>query len=356
MRAAVLVAKNEPLVIEDVVPVPPAASDVVVRIAATGVCHSDLAVVTGDLPLAPPVILGHEGVGIVDWVGSEVVGLRPGDRVLGSFRPACGRCWYCVRGQSHLCVGGVSGTHVARPDGTEIATLAGLGTFAETMTANQVNVVKVESSLPDEQLALIGCGVTTGVGAVLFTAGVEPGATVAVVGCGGVGQSVIQGASIAGASRIIALDLAPAKRDLALSAGATHAVDPADEDAIEQVKELTSGRGSDYVFDVVGKPGTVLQSFQMTRTGGATVVIGVARIDESISLPAFQLVLGERRVLGCAFGSAQVRRDFARMIDLVDCGKLNLEDMVSRRLPLSEVNEAFRAMEAAEGVRSILIP
>jgi S-(hydroxymethyl)glutathione dehydrogenase/alcohol dehydrogenase len=358
MRAAIFVEPDGDLVVEDVTPTDPGPRDVVVQITASGVCHSDLSVVNGTLPMPPPAILGHEGTGIVEAVGSEVSRVKPGDRVIGSFIPACGVCWYCRNHQSNLCEQTyvvMMNPRATRGDGTPLPTMTGLGTFSDVMTCNEISLVKVETDLPDEQLALIGCGVTTGVGAALNTAAVVPGSTVAVVGCGGVGQAVIQGANIAGAARIIAIDPVELKRTTALQLGATDAVDPSAGDPIAQVQEMTGGRGADYAFEVIGNPATVLQAFNMTRPGGACVVVGVPRFDQTIDIPSMPLILSEKRVLGTVYGSAQVNRDFPRLIGLVEQGKLDLGDMVSRRIKLDEINDAFKAMQAGEVIRSVII-
>ncbi|HEX6311319.1 MAG TPA: alcohol dehydrogenase catalytic domain-containing protein, partial [Acidimicrobiia bacterium] len=253
--------QDQPLVVEDLDAVEPGPQDVVVRIAASGVCHSDLSVMNGGLPIPPPCILGHEGTGTIDWVGSEVTHLKPGDRVVATFVPACGNCWYCVHDASNLCVGTAEtamAPRAKRSDGSVAAGFAGLGTFTDVMTVQAAQAIKIESDLPDEQLALIGCGVTTGVGAALNTARVEPGSSVAVIGCGGVGQAVIQGARIAGAARIIAIDPVELKRKAAEQLGATDLVDPAAGDPVAQVQALTGGRGADYAFEVIGMPETIV--------------------------------------------------------------------------------------------------
>jgi S-(hydroxymethyl)glutathione dehydrogenase/alcohol dehydrogenase len=242
-----------------------------------------------------------------------------------------------------------------RPDGTPVTTMTGLGTFAETMTVGEAALVKVETDLPDEQLALIGCGVTTGVGAALNTAKVEPGSSVAVIGCGGVGQAVIQGARIAGAARIFAIDPVELKRKTAEQLGATDLIDPAQGDPIAQVQELTGGRGSDYAFEVIGLPDTILQAFNTARRGGTVVIVGAPRMDATVTFPAFPLFYDEKKLLGCIYGSAQVKRDFPRFIALTETGRLDLGSMVSRRVSLDEVNEAFRAMQAGEVIRSVIL-
>jgi S-(hydroxymethyl)glutathione dehydrogenase/alcohol dehydrogenase len=356
MKAALCLEQNQPLSVEEVTPIDPGPRDVIVRITASGVCHSDLSVINGTLP-AGRVVLGHEGAGVIEMVGDDVTGLAVGDRVIGSFIPACGVCWYCLHDQSNLCAETYSvmfSPRIRRADGEELPTMTGLGTFAELMTVAQMSVVKVETDLPDEQLALIGCGVTTGVGAALNTAQVEPGSTVAVIGCGGVGQAVIQGARIAGAARIIAIDPVALKRDAALKLGATDVVDPSDADPIEAVRALSGGRGADYAFEVIGTPATVRQAVDTARPGGTAVMVGVPRLDSEVAIPAMT-VLEEKKITGCVYGSAQVRRDFPRLIGLIETGKLDVGAMVSRTMHLHEVNDALDAMQNGEVIRSVLV-
>src|SRR5579859_1364636 len=299
MRAAIMTGVDEPMPIEDVTPLDPGPRDVVVRVTASGVCHSDVSMHHGYVGIPLPAVLGHEGTGVVTAIGPEVRSVKIGDRVIASIFPACGTCFFCVRDQSNLCeqtdqVG--STPRVRRPDGSLATAMVGLGTFAEEMTVDEAMVVKVETDLPAEQLALIGCGVTTGVGAALNTARVVPGSTVAVIGCGGVGQSVIQGARIAGAARIIAIDPVELKRKTAERLGATDLVDPSDAgaDAVAQVRQLTAGRGADYAFEVIGLPETVQQAYAMARRGGTVVVVGMQRTGSKVTLPGFRLFYDEK--------------------------------------------------------------
>jgi S-(hydroxymethyl)glutathione dehydrogenase/alcohol dehydrogenase len=357
MRAAVFVGVDEPLSVEKLTANDPGPYDAVVRVGASGVCRSDLSLMHGHLPIPPPVILGHEGAGTVESVGNAVSRVQPGDRVIASFVPACGRCFYCVRDKAHLCEHGLDVMAIpkaTRDDGTPLTAFSGLGTFSDQMTVHESALVKVETDLPDEQLALIGCGVTTGVGAALNTARVEPGSIVAVVGCGGVGQSVIQGARIAGAARIIAVDPVELKRTAALDFGATDLVDPADGDPIAQVQAITGGRGADFGFEVLGRPETITQAYGMTRRGGTVTIVGMPSWDAQVTMSAFGLFYDEKRLLGCVYGSAQVHRDFPRFVSLAETGRLDLGHMVSRRIALGEVNDAFRAMEAGEVIRSVI--
>jgi len=358
MRAAVLTGYNEPLVIEELRDPALGPRDVRVQIDASGVCHSDLTVQTGGVPMPVPLILGHEGTGTVLETGPEVSRVRKGDRVIASFIPACGNCFHCLHEQSNLCeesTGMMVAPRGLREDGSGVFGMTGLGTFSDLMTTHEASLVKVDTDLPSEQLALIGCGVTTGVGAALLTAEVKPGSTVAVIGCGGVGQSVIQGARIAGASRIFAVDPVELKRKTAEQMGATDLIDPAQGDPIQQVKAATGGRGTDYAFEVIGLSDTILQAYNTARRGGTVVVVGMPRIEDTVTFPAMQLFYDEKQMLGCLYGSAQVRRDFPKFVDLVETGRLDIGSMVSRRIKLDEVNDAFRAMQAGEVIRSVIV-
>lgn len=359
MRAAIFVGNDQPPSVEDVTPIAPGPGDVVVRVGASGVCHSDLSVLDGTLPVPPPTILGHEGAGTVEWVGAEVSRVKPGDRVIAALTPVCGSCWHCARGETHLCEAGAGTSavpRIRREDDSVVGALSGLGTFADLMTTAEASVVPVRTDVPDDQLALIGCGVTTGVGAALNTAAIRPGDTVAVIGCGGVGTAVLQGARIAGAARIIAVDPVPEKRRAALAFGATETVDPAAGDPVAQVAELTGGRGVGHAFEVVGRQELIEQALGMTRKGGETILVGVPRFDVAVSVPVLPLILADRTIKGSYYGSAQALRDFPRFIALIETGRLDLGSMVSRRLPLDDVESAFDAMREASGIRSVLVP
>ena len=358
MRAAIAYEVGQPLVVEDVEPSPVGPRDVFVRIAASGICHTDLTVINGLSSLPLPITPGHEACGVVEEVGPEVRRVRVGDRVLATVSPACGSCWWCLRSMSNRCALGPTVLAAPRnrlPDGRRAPSVCGCGTFAEAMVVDEASVVAVETDLADEELALLGCGVTTGLGAVLNTAGVVPGSSVAVIGCGAVGQSVLQGARLAGAVTIVAVDPAPGRREAALGLGATHAVDPADGDPVEQVRALTEGRGADYTFEVVGRPELMVQAFDMARPAGAVTLVGMPATGDMLTLPATAAVFSGKRLAGSKVGDAQVLRDFPRYIRLAEAGKLDLGSMVSRRIKLDEVNDGIAALDRAEGVRTVIV-
>ena len=357
MRAAVMTEFDAPLRVEEVAPAPLGPRQALVRIGASGLCHSDLLFWHGYSPVEPPIVLGHEGAGVVEEIGAEVHAVAPGDRVVCTWMTACGACWFCRRGESRLCeelADQRTERRLVRDDGSAAVPMLGIGTLADHAVVDERSLVKVQTDLPDEQLALIGCGVTTGVGAVLNTAAVCPGSAVAVVGCGGVGQSVVQGARIAGATRIVAVDTAPLKRETALALGATDAVDPGAADPVQAVRELTGGRGVDYAFEVAGVQAALTAAYEMTRRGGTLVMVAIQTAGE-FSWAPFDVVRSEKRVLGCWYGSAEVRRDFPRLIELAAAGRLDIASMVTRRIALDDVNDGLAAMGRGDVIRSVIV-
>jgi S-(hydroxymethyl)glutathione dehydrogenase/alcohol dehydrogenase len=358
MRASVLTALNRRLALWDLEAPPLGAGELRVRVLASGVCGSDLHRLTGAIPATLPIVLGHEACAVVVAAGAAVTAIAVGDRVVTTSNPECGRCWFCVNGQPNLC----DTTAALRdriagygPDGIRVGAMAGLGSFREEMNVDQTMLVKVETELPDEELALLGCGVMTGLGAVLNTARVEPGATVAVIGCGGVGLAAIQGSRIAAASRIVAIDPIASKREAALALGATEAIDPNAQDAVASVLGATGGRGADYAFEMVGSVPTILQARAMTRRGGTTVLVGAAPKSATVTFSAWDLHT-EGRILGCSNGSAHVHRDVPRFIALAEAGTLDLGAMVTRRIGLGELDEAFEMMQRSDTVRTVVVP
>ncbi|SEP10707.1 Zn-dependent alcohol dehydrogenase [Trujillonella endophytica] len=358
MKVAIAEEVGKPLVLADL-PVPEVGPrDVLVRIAASGLCHTDLHVINGSSALPLPIVPGHEACGIVEEVGREVRRVVVGDRVLASVAPACGSCWWCVNGMSNQCELNPLVKAAQRfrlPDGRSVGAVCGCGTFAEAMVVHEASLVPVQTGLSDEHLALLGCGVTTGLGAALITAGVTPGSSVAVIGCGGVGQSVIQGARIAGAAVIVAIDPVAERRDSGLKVGATHAVDPADADPIEQVRALTSGRGADFTFEVVGRTELMVQAFDMARQQGTVTLVGMPGVRDQLTLPAIRAVFSGKKLVGSVVGGAQILRDFPRFIALAESGRLDLGSMVSRRISLDDINLGIDLLTRAEGVRTVVV-
>jgi S-(hydroxymethyl)glutathione dehydrogenase/alcohol dehydrogenase len=358
VRAAVLrqVGDEALEVRDDVEVVPAAAGEVRVKIAATGVCHSDLSGMNGTIPQPAPAVLGHEGAGVIAEVGEGVVGVKEGDHVIVAWSPPCGVCAFCVdRRSPHLC-STIQMTSMATPrfriDGQPIFGFAGCGTFAEEVVLPQQAVVPIDENVPLEIASLIGCGVMTGVGAAINTAKVTPGSSVVVFGCGGVGIAAIQGARIAGASDIVAVDLVESKLDDAKRLGATHGTTPDGLSAISQ--EITGGDGFDYAFEAIGNPLTMRAAYDAVRRGGTAVIIGVGKADATVSFSALELFYSEKRLFGSYYGSADVRSDFHRLLRLWRAGKLDLEGMISRRLDIGEVNDAFAAMRRGEVIRQVV--
>ena len=358
MQAAVFRAVNEPMAVEDIRIDKPGPREVLVRTAAAGVCHSDLHFFNGTYPGQTPCVLGHESAGVVEQVGEAVSYVQPGDHVITCLSVFCGHCEYCLTGHMSLC----QEPEVRRSKaddprlsqrGEALAQFANLGSFAEQMLVHEHSVVKVRPDMPLDRAALIGCGVTTGVGAVIHTAAVEPGTTVAVIGCGGVGLSCINGAAIAGAARVIAVDRIAAKLDLARKFGATDTVDASAGDAVEQVRELTGG-GVHYSFEAIGLKVCAEQAFRMLRRGGTATVIGMIPPGEMVQLhgPEF---LSEKRIQGSMMGSNRFRVDMPRFVDFYLQGKLHLDDMISGRIALGDVTDALQSLETGEVARSVIV-
>ena len=355
MKAAILWELNKDLEVRDDVGLTDIGpGDVHLKLVSSGVCHSDVSAQNGTIPSGTPCVLGHEGAGIVLAVGDGVTDVKAGDHVILSFTPACRKCPACLRGQSNLCDTMMQMAISARfvVDGKTIPGFSGCGTFAEEMIVPEAAVVSVADDIPLEIVSLIGCGVTTGVGAAINTAEVKPGSSVAVIGAGGVGIAAIQGARIAGAAEILAIDPVESKHEVAKKFGATHAVTP---DQVEDAKnQITAGQGFDYTIECVGHPTTIRQCFDLTRRGGTAVVVGVGRLDQHVQFSAFELFYNDKNLKGSMYGGANVRVDFPKLLRLWKAGKLDLEGMITRRIKIDEVNEAFRAMQAGEVIRSVI--
>lgn len=358
MRVAVAYEPGQPLAVEDLAVPAVGPRDVLVRIAASGICHTDLNVIEGLSPLPLPIVPGHEACGVVEEVGPDVRRVRVGDRVVASVSPACGSCWWCLNGMSNHCELGPTVRQTPRVrlgDGRSAPAVCGCGSFAEAMVVDEASVVAVESDLPDEELALIGCGVTTGLGAVFNTAGVTPASSVAVIGCGGVGQAVVQGARIAGAATVVAVDPAAERRAASLRVGATHAVDPAEADPVEQVRAATAGRGADFTFEVVGRPELIVQAYDMARVEGTVTLVGMPAVGDTVTLPALSAVFSGKRLAGSAVGGSQILRDIPRYVRLAEVGTLDLGSLVSRRIKLDEINDGIAGLHRAEGIRTVIV-
>jgi len=355
MQAAILRELNKDLEVRDDVGLTDLGpGEVHMKLVSSGVCHSDVSAQNGTIPAATPTVLGHEGAGVVLAVGEGVTDVKAGDHAILSFTPACRKCKACLRGQSNLCetMMQMATTPHFVVDGQTIPGFCGCGTFADEMIVPEAAVVLVANDIPLEVVSLIGCGVTTGVGAAIHTAGVTPGSSVAVIGAGGVGISAIQGARIAGAAEIVAIDPVESKHEVAKKFGATHAVKPEDVEAVKN--EITGGEGFDYTLECVGHPATIRQCFDLARRGGTAVVVGVGRLDQKVEFSAFELFYNDKNLKGSMYGGANVRVDFPKLLRLWKAGKLDLEGMITRRIKLDEVNEAFRAMQAGEVVRSVI--
>jgi len=359
-KAAVMYNLNEPLQIESVDLKPPRDDEVVVKMAASGICHSDLSVIKGNLPMMLPSILGHEGAGVVEEVGKAVTKVKPGDHVVLSWVPECGQCHFCVAGKPHLCerlflvmMEGREGVFVK--DGMEIQRFNSVSSFSERTLVREDACIKIQDDAPLDRACLVGCGVMTGVGAAINTAKVRPGETVAVFGCGGVGLNVIQGAAMCSAGRIIAVDLVEQKLQWAKEFGATDAVNGKNVDAVDAVRSLSNGLGVDYAFEVIGAPAPIHQAFMSIKRGGAVVLVGVPPFGQEISIPAAVLPLEEKSLVGSLYGSANMRRDIPNLIALYMQKRLKLDELISRRIKLEEVNAAFDAMEKGEVARSVIV-
>lgn len=357
MRAALLhnTGDEKLEIVDDVEVDAPGPGEVTVNIKATGVCHSDLHAMQGSLPQTAPFIPGHEGAGVISAVGDGVTDLQVGDHVIVAWSPPCGKCNNCVeRKQPHLCVMiqfTIAGSARFSRGDERIYGMAGTGTFAEYLTLPQEAAIKIDDDVPFEIASLIGCGVTTGVGAAINTAKVEPGSKVVVFGCGGVGISAIMGAHVAGASTIVAVDLVDEKLELAKEFGATHGCKPDDLAALQA--ELT-GDGFDYAFEAIGLPVTMRAAYDAVRRGGTAVIIGVGGMDKEVSFNGFELFFMERTIVGSYYGSADVRSDFHRLLSLWKSGQLNLEGMITKRIGIDDINQAFDDMKKGESIRQVI--
>lgn len=358
MKAAVLYEPNTPLVIEEISARKPESREVLVKTAYAGLCHSDLHFMEGLYPHPLPLVPGHEAAGVVEAVGSEVTYVKPGDHVVTCLAVFCGNCEKCLSGRPGIC----SNTEVRLPPGAarrlewtksdQLHSFMNLSSFAEQMLVHENALAKIRNDMPLDRAALIGCGVLTGFGAVATTAGVRPGESVAIIGCGGVGMAAVNGAWIAGAGRIIAIDTNPVKLQLATKLGATDIMNPDDGDPVARVLEMTSG-GVHHAVECLGLKETAEQAFKMTARGGAATIVGMVPYGMNIEVHGFDLLF-ERRLQGSLMGGGSFRTDMPRLIELYMQGRLHLDDWISDRISLEEINDGFAAMKSGKGVRSII--
>ncbi len=347
--------------VENVTLAGPRAGELRIRMAATGVCHSDVSVINGTLPLPKPLVLGHEGAGVVAELGEGVGGFEIGDHVVLAFNPTCGKCPSCRRQEPQFCSIGapdgkmLDGTSRVKLGNDELGVMQFLGCMAEEAIVPAISAVQIDKSIPMDKAALVGCGVMTGVGAVINTAKVSPGSSVAVFGCGGVGLSIIQGARLAGAARIIAIDLADNKLEMARQFGATHTVNSAKENGVLQCKELTGGEGVDYSFEAVGIPQLMIEANEAARRGGTVTIVGVGKLTESVPFNALMLAMSGKTVKGCYYGDANVREDFPKLLNLYRAGRLNLDDMVTATYSIDDAPQAIEDLLSNKNARGVIV-
>ena len=362
-KAAIVRERNKPVSVEEVEVESPRRGEVMVKIAACGVCHSDFSAINGTIPMPPPLVLGHEAAGVVEEVGEGVEEIAIGDHVAIVWIPMCGRCRYCVEGRPALCDMGAKAVFTL-PDGTSrlkdregkpLNHYAGVAVMAEHATVHRDNLVKIGPEIPLDKAALIGCAVMTGVGAAINTAKVQPGSSVAVFGAGGIGLNVIQGAALAGAEKIIAVDLEKRKLDFARHFGATHTVNPGSAgNPVAKIRELTGG-GADYSFECIGIPEVIAQVYDAIHKGGTAVVVGVTRPDATVTLGTFTMPFQEKVLTGSMYGSARPKIDFPRLLALYQSNRLKLDELVTATYPIDDINRAFEDMQKGVNARGVLI-
>lgn len=364
MRAAIMHAANEPVKVEEIRLEPPRAGEVKVKVAAAGVCHSDLSVWNGTIPQPTPIVLGHEGSGIVAEVGPGVSSVKPGDHVILNWVAHCARCTQCMAGRPHLCdVSGRTGATGTMPDGSSRLTKNGSQVFhfsatscmAEEAILPETGCVRIDPSFPLDRAALVGCAVLTGVGAVINTAQVPAGASVVIYGLGGVGLSVLMGAVLAGAHPIIAVDVVDAKIEAAQRFGATHTINAKHEERPDRkVREYTDGRGADFAFEAIGNPAVIGQAYNTLGKRGTLVIVGITKPTDQITISPFSMVFTERIVKGCFFGSCRPHLDGPKLLTLYRAGKLPLDDLVTRYYRLDEINQAFDDLDKGRNLRGVI--
>ncbi len=363
-KAAVLEEVGKPLVIDELEMDTLKPGDVLVRIKASGLCHTDLEVIQGSLPYPMPIVLGHEGAGVVEAVGSEVMRVKPGDHVILSWNPHCGHCFYCERDLPILCEPFTSnqpkgllldGTSRMRRRGAGVHHYSVTSTHAELTVVPESGAIPIPKDMPFDRACIIGCGVMTGLGAVVRKAKVEPGSNVVVVGCGAVGLNAVQGAKLADAGAIIAIDIGRAKLERAMQFGATHLIDgAAGKDIAAQVRALTQGRGADYVFEAAGNSRVFRLAVEACRPGGEVVWLGKVNVNDEVSF-RWGSLMGERRIVRSSYGGARPMRDFPWLVGEYLGGRVKLDELITRRIALDEINDGFAMLSRGEGIRTVVL-
>jgi S-(hydroxymethyl)glutathione dehydrogenase/alcohol dehydrogenase len=363
-QAAVLYEVNQPYVIEELEIDPPKSHEVLVHLKASGVCHSDYHPISGDQYVPLPMIGGHEGAGVVEEVGPGVTHVKPGDHVVMSYIPSCGTCRWCTLGMTNLCDLGeftlkgpqLDGTYRFHNDrGQDIGQFCMIGTFSEYIIAPSSSVVKIHEGYPLERACLVACGVSTGIGCAIHRAKVQPGSSVLVIGCGGIGSNIIQGARLAGANTIIAADINDFKLEMACEFGATHTVNNGKTDLLEYVKEVTYGVGVDYAFEAIATPETIGLAVSCTSKGGTTVVVGLTpESAESLPIPPYEFVLWQRTLMGAIYGGSRPRVDILQNLDLFRTGRINLDKLVTREYGLGDINQAMTDLLEGRNIRGVI--
>jgi NDMA-dependent alcohol dehydrogenase len=362
-RTAVIHAPGEAIRVETIELDPPKDHEVLVRMVAAGICHSDYHIVVGDLPSYLPLALGHEGAGIVESVGPGVTNCKPGDHVVLTFIPSCGHCRYCTEGHSNLCNMGASILMGPQLDGTfrmhgesgDVGQMCVISTFSEYSVVSDMSVVTIPDYYPLNRAVLVGCGVPTGVGAVIHRAKVQAGSTVMVIGCGGIGMNAVQGAAIAGARMVIAVDVNDFKLEKAKEFGATHTINSTREDPVAISRDLTWGEGVDYAFEAIATPTTIGQAYVCLGKNGTLCVIGLTPATaESIPISPLDLVLFQKTVMGTLYGDSQPRFDILNLLKMYGAGKLKLDELVTRTYTLDQVNEAYADMVGGKNIRGVI--
>ncbi len=358
MKAAVCYEFGKPLVIEEIEIDPPQAGEIKVKLAACAICHSDIHYIDGAWGGMLPAIYGHEAAGIVSEVGSQVMRVKPGEPVVASLIRSCGYCYFCERGELHLCetsFGLDNASRLHTPSGQSIQQGLRTAAFAEYIVIHESQVVKVPVSMPLDRASLLACGVITGLGAVSNTAQIPSGSSVLVTGCGGVGLNSIQGAVLSGAHTIIALDLVNSKLEAAKSFGASHALNPMENNVPEVIQSLTEGRGVDYVFITVGSAKAIEQGLGLLRRGGTLVIVGMPATGVRAKIEVVNFADNSQRILGSKMGSTRLRLDVPKLVTLYQQGRLKLDELITARYPLEEINEAIAAVKRGEALRNVIV-